>query len=81
MNQAEAYEIGLNFMVEARRPASRKPLHRALGSIRGIVVDASSFEEAEAHVDQIRMALEEAAARRDSIRDIMALNPRVRGDL
>jgi hypothetical protein len=81
MNQTEAYEISLNFRVDARRPISRKPLHRALGTVRAVVVDASSFEEAEAHVDQIRIALEEAAARRDSIRDIMALTPKIRGEL
>jgi hypothetical protein len=63
MRETALYEIGLRFTVDNRLGPPRKALHGALETVRGVVVQASSLEEAEAQVDQIRLALEHEADR------------------
>ena len=55
------YEIRLRFTVDNALPPSRNALHGAVESVRGVTVMASSLEQAEAHADQIRLALEQKA--------------------
>lgn len=61
MNKTALYEVGLRFTVDDRLSPRRKALHGALEKVRAVVVEASSVEEAEAQVDQIRVALEHEA--------------------
>ena len=63
MSETRLYEVGLRFTVDDRLRPPRKALHGALETVRIVVVEASSVEEAEAEaqVDQIRMALEHEA--------------------
>ena len=55
------YEIRLRFSVDKALPPSRNALHGAVEAIRGLIVMASSLEQAEAHADRIRLALEQKA--------------------
>ena len=61
MSETGRYEVGLRFTVDDRLRPPRKALHGALETVRAVVVEASSVEEAEAQVDQIRVALEHEA--------------------
>lgn len=63
MSETALYEVGLRFTVDGRLGPPRKALHGALEAVRAVVVQASSVEEAEAQVDQIRVALEHQADR------------------
>lgn len=63
MSETARYEIGLRFTVDNCLRPPRKALHGALETVRAVVVEASSVEEAEAQVDQIRVALEHEADR------------------
>lgn len=64
MSEKRIYDVGLRFTVDNARPPQRTALHSALEAVRGVTVEASSVEEAEAQVDQIRVALERAADQR-----------------
>jgi len=55
------YEIRLRFTVDNALPPSRNALHGAIEAIRAVTVMASSLEQAEAHADQVRLALEQKA--------------------
>lgn len=55
------YEVPLTFTVDATLPPVRNVLHAALERVRAITVQAATVEEAELWVDQIRLALEDAA--------------------
>ena len=55
------YEIRLRFSVDKALPPSRNALHGTLEAVRGLIVMASSVEQAEAHADGIRLALEQKA--------------------
>ncbi len=61
MSETRLYEVGLHFTVDDGLGPPRKALHGALESVRAVLVEASSIEEAEAQVDQIRAALEREA--------------------
>ena len=63
MSETTLYEVGLRFTVDNRLWPPRTALHGALETVRAVVVEASSLEEAEAQVDQIRVALEHEADR------------------
>ena len=63
MSETALYEIGLRFTVDNGLPPPRKALHGALETVRAVVVQASSVEDAEAQVDQIRVALQHEADR------------------
>ncbi len=63
MSENGRYEVGLRFVVDNSLGPPRKALHGALETVRAVVVEASSVEEAEAQVDQIRAALEHEADR------------------
>jgi hypothetical protein len=58
MGEKRTYDVGLRFTVEDAVPPGRNALHAALLTVRAVTVVASSVEEAEAQVDQIRVALE-----------------------
>jgi hypothetical protein len=70
MSEKATYDVGLRFTVDDALPPGRNVLHTALEAVRGVIVEASSAEEAEAHVDQIRVALECAADQRRFPRDV-----------
>jgi hypothetical protein len=55
------YEVLLRFSVDKAKPPDRNALHGSLEAVRSVTVMASSSEQAEAYVDQIRMALEHEA--------------------
>jgi hypothetical protein len=55
------YEIRLRFSVDNALPPSRNALHGAVDAVRGLIVMGSSLEQAEAHADRIRLALEQKA--------------------
>lgn len=55
------YEVLLRFSVDKAKPPDRNALHGSLDAVRSVTVMASSSEQAEAYVDQIRMALEHEA--------------------
>jgi hypothetical protein len=57
------YEVGVQFSVDNEKPPGRNALHGALEAVRSISVEASSAEQAEAHADLIRIALEHHADR------------------
>jgi hypothetical protein len=61
MSEKRTYEVGLRFTVDDGLPPRRSALHVALEKVRAVIVEVSSIEEAEAQVDQIRVALEYAA--------------------
>jgi len=61
------YEVGLRFSVDNAVAPPRNALHGALEAVRSVTVMASSIEQAEAHVDQIRLALEQNADGRESL--------------
>ena len=61
MSEKALYDVQLRFSVDATHAPPRKALHGALETLRAVVVEASSIEEAEAQVDQIRVALEAQA--------------------
>lgn len=63
MSETRLYEVGLRFTVDDSIPPRRHALHGALEKVRAVTVEASSLEEAEAQVDQVRVALEYAADR------------------
>ena len=63
MNEVGLYEIGLRFSVDNNLPPPRRALHGALETVRAVIVEASNGEEAEAQVDQIRLAFENYADR------------------
>jgi hypothetical protein len=67
MSEAALYEIGLRFSVDNTVPPPRRALHGALETVRAVIVEASNGEEAEAQVDQIRLALENYADRGNSL--------------
>ncbi|HTT29877.1 MAG TPA: hypothetical protein VMG37_15790 [Solirubrobacteraceae bacterium] len=64
MSQKLTFDVGLRFTVDDALPPARNALHAALQSVHAVTVVASSAEEAEAQVDQIRVALERAADQR-----------------
>lgn len=55
------YEIRLRFTVDNAVPPARNALHGAVEAVREVTVMASSLEQAEAHADQIRLALAQKA--------------------
>lgn len=57
------YKLGLRFTVRDALPSRRRAVHTALQTVRAVTVEASSREEAEAQVDQVRVALEDSADR------------------
>lgn len=63
MSEKRLYDVGLRFTVDDAVPPRRHALHAALEKVRSVTVAASSLEEAEAQVDQIRVALEYTADR------------------
>jgi hypothetical protein len=63
MSETRLYDVGLRFTVDDSLPPRRRALHVALEKVRAVTVEASSLEEAEAQVDQVRAALEYAADR------------------
>lgn len=63
MRETRLYEVGLRFRVDDSLPPRRRAIHRALETVRAVTVEASSLEEAEAQVDQVRLALEYSADR------------------
>jgi hypothetical protein len=63
MSEVALYEVGLRFSVDNNLPPPRSALHGALETVRAVIVEASDAEEAEAQVDQIRLALEDYADR------------------
>lgn len=62
------YDVGLRFTVDNAVPPPRNAVHGALEAVRTVTVMASSIEQAEAHVDQIRLALEQNAEGGESLR-------------
>ena len=64
VSEKRTYDVGLRFTVDGTCPPQRSALHTALETVRGVSVEASSVEEAEAQVDQIRVALERTADQR-----------------
>ena len=57
------YEVALRFSVDNALPPSRNAVHGALEAMTAVTVMASSIEQAEAHTDQIRLALQRQADR------------------
>lgn len=64
MSEKRTYAVGLRFTVNDGVPPRRTALHTALQTVRAVTVEASTVEEAEAQVDQIRIALEGTADQR-----------------
>lgn len=63
MSETRLFDIGLRFTVDDALPPRRRALHTALEKVRSVSVAASSLEDAEAQVDQLRVALEYSADR------------------
>jgi hypothetical protein len=62
------YDVALRFSVDSAVPPPRNAVHGALEAVRTVTVMASSIEQAEAHVDQIRRALEQNADGGEALR-------------
>jgi hypothetical protein len=61
------YDVGLRFSVDNAVAPPRSAVHGALEAVRSVTVMASSIEQAEAHVDQLRLALEQNANGGESV--------------
>lgn len=53
--------VAVSFEIDPRMPPPDRPVHDALRHLRGIEVEASSLEQAEHFVNEMRLALEYVA--------------------